>query len=270
MGCGSSKAAAVVPQTVTEAWALPEHEGKKSPGPISGQSVRSGSSHSAQNDHHEERGVKRDRKNAKAERETGCPQIMMVQEASEDAQRAVHIKDEESIRIQNSRINSASSNDSEVSDQTTDSGLGDEDRAKIITEKSGAELQEVAHVPDSLKLPDLTIDGIKLATLIDPFDHRQKMATKRQNMQSKQIPSESKQVKFAAKIPDGPNTIKRPTGIAFDILLEDSNSDGNFAIKRAPTALARLKKKQREVTKEELDEKQKRAQQRREVIKDCI
>ena len=267
MGCGSSKATAVVPQTVAEAWALPQHEGKKSARPVSRESVVSVSSHSARNDQHEkstlvqrQRVVKREGKNATTEKETGCPKITVVQEASEDTRRAVHIEDEESIRIQNSRTNSASS---KVSDQTADSGLGDEDRAQIITEKSAADLQEVANVPDSLKSPDLTIDGMKLATLIDPFDHRQKMASQRQNMQSKQMPSISKQVKFATKIPDGPNIIKRPPGIAFDILLEDSTSEGR--IKRAPTALTRLKKKQREVTKEELDEKQKRAQQRREV-----
>ena len=279
MGCLSSKAAVVPQAAVTEAWALSEQEGKKkTPRPISRDSARSGSGHTTQKDHQEssqKRGAKRDNRDAKPAKEAGCPKIMMVQEASEDTQRAVHINSDESIPLQNSRINSASSNDSEASSQTTDSGLGDEEHTKIITEKSAPALQEIANVPDGLELTDLTIDGTKLATLIDPFDHRQKMAKKRKNEPhtlSKRKPSTLKQVTFAPKteFPDGPNIIKHPSshgGMAFDILLEDN---GSSASKREPEIVARLKKKQRVFTKEDLDEKQGRAQQRREVIEDCM
>lgn len=176
--------------------------------------------------------------------------------------------------------------------KSKDSGLGgDAESDHIITEKSSPKQKHVADIPEELAEPDLAIDGKKMRTP-GPMGHLKRSTIKLPPVyprnkimkdEANSIPLEvilQKRVKFADKLinelPVTKSIVKRPVsrgGVAFDILMggsetvkEESAAAGEEVERQAPACVRNYAKKQRRndlVTRDELEEKQRAAEQRR-------
>ena len=176
----------------------------------------------------------------------------------------------------NTRLISAYSTQSKGSQ---DSGLGEE-YAHIITEGSDSTTKEVANLPQGMEAPNLTIEGEKIKTpslvghrrRLPPIQPVKGHASSSSESISPPPPhtlAASKRVTFSKdldELPDSPSIIKRPCsrgGLAFDIVLDESAADP--AIRKKPVHLKKLEQKRGAVSHEELDEKQRAAEERRKV-----
>lgn len=171
--------------------------------------------------------------------------------------------------------------------KSTDSGLGKE-QVDIITEQSSPMLKEVADVPESKPDPELTIDGKQMKTL-GPMSHRKRSYGKLPPVHphSKQMTSINvaekpgeleailqKHVQFADvlinELPASPSIVKRPVsrgGVAFDITTNEEQVIARPQV-RKPACVLKYSQHRRAaevITHAELDEKQKAADQRRQV-----
>ena len=208
-----------------------------------------------------------------------APSVIKVQEAANHDQSSGKSDSSqyslrESIHI-NTRLISAHSTDSKASQ---DSGLGEEN-GHIITEGSDSGVKEVANLPRGMEAPNLTIEGEKMKTP-SSMGHRKRLPpiqpVKSYTSSESMCPPPplslaSKRVTFSGnlidELPDSRSIIKRPCsrgGLAFDIVLDDNPVDP--AIRRKPVHLQKLEQKRGAVSHEELDEKQRAAEQRRKVL----
>lgn len=161
-----------------------------------------------------------------------------------------------------SRNSSATSGKSKESASSGDSGLGEE-YTEIITEKSNEALREVANVSTEIDPPALSIDG-------SPLGKPKQETKKLQQIDSdEELPRGLRHVTFAEKmiseLPDSPSILKRPVsrgGMAFDISVADSLSPQTSA--QMPAFSSNSKRRKR-LSYQELQEKQKVAEQRKKV-----
>ena len=177
----------------------------------------------------------------------------------------------------NTRLISAHSTESKAS---RDSGLGEE-YAHVITEGSETNDKEVANLPQGTETPDLTIEGEKITTP-SSVGHRRRPArlppiqpvksyVYSEHNSPPPLSLATKRVTFSNnlidELPDSPSIIKKPCskgGLAFDIVLNDSPMDPAM-MKKRPAHLQKLNHRRAIVSHEELDEKQRAAEQRRKV-----
>lgn len=286
MGCGSSKMGAVSPSTELKPQPRSEQPPPSQTGMQQEREVieRRDSSMSTGS----KKSIKiRQNKISPMSRGNGSvstPGIIKVQEA--DSQRnnsdsdSSQYSSSESINNSNTRLISAHSTESKGSQ---DSGLGD-DYAHVITEGSDSADKEVAKIPEGMERPDLTIDGEKIKTL-SSMGHRKRPVRLPPIQLNKGSSSSSessmptglstKRVTFSSslidELPDSPSIIKKPCakgGLAFDIVLEDTPVDQTEIARRKPAHLQKLEQRRSKVetvSHEELDEKQRAAEQRRKV-----
>ncbi|XP_002731635.1 uncharacterized protein LOC100373799 [Saccoglossus kowalevskii] len=137
---------------------------------------------------------------------------------------------------------------SKISSRTCDSGLG-EDYSHVITEGSDPQKQKLAG--DRPDTPDFMLSGQQIQV-------RQRSAKK--NRDTASILEELQQQGLLSSVPERPQS----RAVAFEVML--SGDEGLAPIRRAPPRLARLKKrhkKKKHLTKEQLEEKLKAAEERR-------
>ena len=277
MGCGSSKAAIVAPQNVTKAWTPQDERGNASP--------RSSRSFIL---NQEQDATKPKRNSLRGEKvPVDARTLVMVQENNNKAVKNERISSGNSTSGTGSsassciRLSSATSMISKGSAHTDDSGLGDE-YACIITEKSNAQVQKVAKVPEDLEAPDLTIEGLKIVTSAKrkraiptgrpPISNTKTSAGANQQPPTNPLlPRRHTQVTFANElhVPDSPDIIKRPSsrgGMAYDILLGENPAESSTTVRRKPVGLKKLEQRKRRKDAAELDAKQKAAECRRKVM----
>lgn len=175
--------------------------------------------------------------------------------------------------------------------KSTDSGLGREHHADIITEQSTPTLKEVADVPESTPDEKLVIDGKQMKTL-GPMGHRKRSNGRlppvhphsKHRLQSRNVNDTEKtddleailqkHVQFADvlinELPASSSIVKRPVsrgGVAFDISTNDEQVTAQHNT-RKPACVIKYSQHKRAtemITHAELDEKQKAADQRRKV-----
>ena len=267
MGCGSSKISSVAPAP----------ESRPQPAKLS-PADNASTAAGLQNEEKVERqnsgssiGSKKSakvRKNSVAPKAEDKSGIIKVQEANHQRNSSSSDSDSsqyssrESISA-NTRLISAHSTESKGSQ---DSGLGD-DYAHVITEESESADKDIANLPEGMEKPSFIIEGEKVK-IPSSGGHRKRphrlppiQAPVSHVILSKELINE---------LPDSPSIIKKPcgkSGLAFDIVLDDIPTD--VAVRRKPAHLVKLEKKPRKgltVSFEELDEKQKAAEQRRKVL----
>ncbi len=150
---------------------------------------------------------------------------------------------------------------SKVSAFSGDSGLGEEYKEMIITDKSDETLRENASTPGELEEPSLSIDssGVNNERGIS------KSTGSNSSEKEQPLPNGIRHVKFAeeliGELPDSPSILKRPVsrgGMAFDVVVGDNLSP------QMPVFSSSAKRRKR-LSYQEIQEKQKLVVQRKMV-----
>ena len=270
MGCGSSKMAAVTPSQ------QPRPQLPQSTHDDEAQQERQNSSTSTGS----RKSIKfRQNKISPkpVEESMPTPSVIKIQEAADRKSNgsesdSSQYSSRESISSSSTRLISAESKGSH------DSGLGEE-YSHVITEGSDSREKEVAKLPQGMEKPDLVIKGEKIKTpslvghrrrpgRLPPIQTSEDSPPSGKNSTSS-VPT--KRVMFSDtlidELPDSPSIVKKPCakgGLAFDIVMNDTPTDPNTVAKRKPAHLKKLEQKRGgNVSHEELDEKQRAAEQRR-------
>ena len=259
----------VVPQKVTEAWASDEeNKGKRSR--LTAKDSKLVQSRTVSKTAFSSSESSVDAKKMKPSKKPSKSHVVLVREAKKE-----HVSPSPQASSSHSAVHISSQKHSANSKGSgNNSGLEGE-YAHIITEKSDPESQEIAKLPQNMKVPKLHIEGVQLATSAQQVRRRRYTHPPAKQPQppwllnnNSKIRSAFREVEFheCHKVLQCPNF---RGGVAFEVQVGTGGLEGAGRLrKRKPAAVKKLERKPRQrgqTTKEELEKKQIAAEKRRKV-----
>lgn len=264
----------VVPQKVTEAWASDEeNKGKRSrltakdSKPVQSRTVSKTAFSSSESSVDAK---KISMKQTKKHKKPSKSHVVLVREARKE-----HVSPSPQASSSHSAVRISSRKHSANSKGSgNNSGLEGE-YAHIITEKSDPESQEIAKLPQSMKVPKLQIEGVQLATSAQQVRRRRYTRPPAKQPQPPLLPNNNSKIRSAfreVEFHECHKVLQCPNfrgGVAFEVQVGTGGLEGDGRLrKRKPAAVKKLERKPRQrgqTTKEELEKKQIAAEKRRKV-----
>jgi len=260
----------VVPQKVTEAWASDEeNKGKRSrltakdSKLVQSRTVSKTAFSSSESSVDAKILMKQTKKHKKPSKS----HVVLVREARKE-----HVSPSPQASSSHSAVRISSRKHSANSKGSgNNSGLEGE-YAHIITEKSDPESQEIAKLPQSMKVPKLQIEGVQLATSAQQVRRRRYTRPPAKQPQPPWLPNKIRSAFSEVEFHECHKVLQCPNfrgGVAFEVQVGTGGLEGDGRLrKRKPAAVKKLERKPRQrgqTTKEELEKKQIAAENRRKV-----